>query len=99
MDRDAVLQKIREQTRDFARRGVRSLTLFGPLARQELKPRGEINFIIDMAPPHTLAHFLEVKDYLTTLLNYPQVELVMVDPRQPDIWPLISPDVIEIRFD
>ena len=97
MDRDAMLLLLREHFQELKRRGVQSLTLFGPLARKELRPNGEINFVLELEPPNTLDHFLEVKDYLTGLLNYPQVELVMVDPHQPDIWPLIGPDAIEIR--
>lgn len=98
MDRDVVLQMLRDHEQDLQRRGVKSLTLFGPLARQELKPNGEINFVLDLEPPHSLEHFLQVKDYLTGLLNYRQIELVMVNPRHPDIWPLIGPDAIEINF-
>lgn len=96
MDREAVLQKLHEHWQELKRRGVRSLTLFGPLARQELKPNGEINFILEMEPPHTLDHFLEVKGYLIGLLHYSQIELVMVNAHTPDIWPLIGPDAIDV---
>lgn len=96
MDRDAVLQELHAHWLELQRRGVKSLTLFGPLARKELKPNGEINFILELAPPHSLDHFLEVKGYLIGLLNYAQIELVMVNAHHPDIWPLIGPDAIEI---
>lgn len=95
MDHKTLLATLKEKHPEIKKRGVKSLILFGPWARNEAKPDSEIDFLLDLEAPLTFDHYREVKQYLSDLLKL-QVELVMADPSNQEIWPLIEPDLIRI---
>jgi predicted nucleotidyltransferase len=95
MNRETILHLLRENLPGLEERGVKSLLLFGPWARDEGRPKSDIDLLLELYPPHNLDHFIEVKLYITGLLTHP-VELVIVDHHNPDIWPLVEPDLIRI---
>lgn len=95
MDRDKMLSLLRENAPLLRGRGVKGLVMFGPAARNEIRPGGEVAFLLDLEPPHTFAHFIEIRDLLTGLLDHP-VELVAESPHHPAIRPYIEPDAIPI---
>jgi predicted nucleotidyltransferase len=95
MDRDVIIEQLRARRSEFTELGVRRLVLFGPAARNEGGPAGEVDFLVELAPPLTFDHYLAVRDYLARLLGR-TVELVMEDLHHPNIWPYIQDDAIEI---
>lgn len=95
MDRDKILVLLQENVPVLRGRGVKGLVMFGPAARNEIRANTEIAFLLDLEPPHTFDHFIEIRDYLTGLLNHP-VELLAESPHHPLIRAYIEPDAIPI---
>ena len=58
--------------------GVRSLDLFGSVARGEAKPDSDVDFLIEFDRPIGLFHFFRVQHRLEELLGT-RVDLVMRD--------------------
>ena len=95
MDRDTLLSILHHHLADLRRRGVKALVLFGPVARNEGRPGSEVDFLMELEPPHSFDQFLEIKLFLEALLERP-VELVMGSPQHPEIQPYIEGDAIQI---
>jgi uncharacterized protein len=58
--------------------GVRSLAVFGSTARSEAGPTSDIDVLVEFVEPVGLFKFLDVKDYLESLLGC-EVDLVTQD--------------------
>jgi predicted nucleotidyltransferase len=56
-------------------RGVRTLFLFGSVAREEATPKSDIDILIDFDPRKGLFNFMGLKNYLEELLKH-EVDLV-----------------------
>ena len=80
MQRDDVLQ-ILAQHRDELRQqfGVKSLALFGSVARCEATETSDVDLLIEFERPVGLFHFFTVQHYLEDILGVAQVDLVMPD--------------------
>jgi predicted nucleotidyltransferase len=95
MDRDVMIERLRDRWSDLKGLGVRRLVLFGPAARGEGAPGGEVNFLVELAPPLTFERYLAARDFLAGLLER-TVELVLENIQHPNIWPYVQDDAIEI---
>jgi predicted nucleotidyltransferase len=80
MQRDHVL-KILAEHRDELRQqfGVKSLALFGSVARGEATETSDVDWLIEFERPVGLFHFFTVQHYLEDLSSVAQVDLVMPD--------------------
>lgn len=74
---DVILDHLRHHRHVLERLGVRSLALFGSVARCEAKPNSDIDLMVDFQPDRTVSlfKFIEVKHVLEGLLGRP-VDLV-----------------------
>jgi predicted nucleotidyltransferase len=80
MQRDDVL-KILAEHRDELRQqfGVKSLALFGSVARGEATETSDVDLLVEFERPVGLFHFFTVQHYLEDLLGVAPVDLVMPD--------------------
>ena len=69
MGRDEVLQRLAAKREDLARLGVRSLALFGSLAREEASPASDIDLLVEFEGAATLDRFLALESYLQEVLG------------------------------
>ena len=85
MQRDDLL-KILAEHRDELRQqfGVKSLALFGSVARGEATETSDVDLLIEFERPVGLFHFFTVQRYLEDLLGVAQVDLVMPDALHED---------------
>jgi uncharacterized protein len=95
VDRDQVIALLRQHTAHLRASGVRSLVIFGPLARLEGPPGCPVDLLLEIEPPQTFDRFLAIKTYLRALLARP-VELVVESPQHPLIQEFIQPEAIAI---
>ncbi len=51
MHREEIVQKIRENRETLRGMGVRTITLFGSAARNELQPHSDIDLLVDFENP------------------------------------------------
>jgi len=81
MQRDEVLRKLRENLPELRRRfAVRSLKVFGSVARDEATETSDVDILVEFAPQARvgLFKFLELKTELEALLGA-KVDLVTLD--------------------
>ena len=76
--RDQVLQRLAEARAELAGLGVRSLDLFGSVARGEAGPNSDVDLLVEFDKPIGLFHFVRVQQRLEAILGC-RVDLVMRD--------------------
>ena len=82
-------QKAEELKQNFS---VRSIGLFGSLARNEADKESDVDILVDFVEP-TFDHYMDLKFYLERLFGR-AVDLVTADTVKPRLKPLIERDVI-----
>jgi hypothetical protein len=75
---DQVLQRLSEARSELARLGVRSLDLFGSVARGEAGPQSDVDLLVEFDKPGGFFHFFRVQRRLEEILGC-RVDLVMRD--------------------
>ncbi len=78
MTRDEVIQRLGRSRAELAGLGVRSLDLFGSVARGESGPDSDVDLLVDFDRPVGLFHFFRVQHRLEEILGC-RVDLVMRD--------------------
>jgi predicted nucleotidyltransferase len=71
-------QKLSHHTEELASMGVRSLELFGSVARGEAGPASDVDLLVTFDRPIGLFHFVRVQRRLEAILGA-RVDLVMRD--------------------
>ena len=59
--------------------GVKSLSVFGSVARGDAGPGSDVDLLVEFEPSIGLFHFIHVQNYLKDLLGGVEVDLVMRD--------------------
>ena len=75
MDRDAILKTIADHRTELARLGVKSLSVFGSVARDEPGPSSDVDVLVEFERPVGYFAYMDLKDYLEDLLQR-RVDLV-----------------------
>jgi predicted nucleotidyltransferase len=78
MTKDEIIKLLREHRADLERLDVKSLALFGSVARGEAGKNSDVDFLVEFSKPVGLFKFLDVKNYLEGLLGC-KVDLVTPD--------------------
>src|SRR5205814_9065119 len=84
MTRDEVLRRLAEGRAELAQLGVRSLDLFGSVARGEAGPQSDVDLLVDFDEAVGLFHFFRVQRRLEEMLGR-RVDLVMRDAVKPQL--------------
>ena len=71
---------------------VRSIGLFGSLARNEADSESDVDILVDFIEP-TFDHYMDLKFYLEKLFSRP-VDLVIADTVKPRLKDVINKEVI-----
>ena len=82
-------QKAEELKQNFS---VRSIGLFGSLARNETDRQSDVDILVDFVEP-TFDHYMDLKFYLERLFGRP-VDLVTADTVKPRLKHVIEREVI-----
>lgn len=69
MKREQVLQILRAHRAEIQNLGVKSLALFGSVARDEATPDSDIDLLVEFNRPTGLFGMIELERYLSDLLN------------------------------
>jgi len=69
MKRDEVLTRVQAEREGLTRLGVKSLELFGSVARDEAHPDSDVDFLVEFDRPYGLLQLLKVKHYLEDILQ------------------------------
>ena len=71
MRRNDVLTLVRSHQDGLFQMGVKSLDLFGSVARDEARSDSDVDFLVEFDQPHGLFQLLRVKHYLEDILRCP----------------------------
>jgi len=87
MNRGDVLEIIASHRAELgAKFGVKSLTLFGSVARDEATPHSDVDLLVEFdGRPVGLFHLSRTQHYLEAVLGVPRVDLVLLDGTKPAI--------------
>ena len=94
MRRQEVMDKLAANRAELRRMGVRSLSLFGSLARDEATDCSDVDFLVEFDGPIGLFHFIRVQQYLQEILGVPRVDLVMPEALHEELRDDILRDAI-----
>lgn len=78
MTREEAIRRLAASQPELATLGVRSLDLFGSVARGEAGPASDVDLLVDFDKPIGLFHFYRVQRRLEEILGC-RVDLVMRD--------------------
>jgi len=69
MKRSQVVRLLRAHRAEIAAHGVKSLALFGSVARDEALPESDVDILVEFSRPVGLFQFIDLKQYLEELLG------------------------------
>ncbi len=75
MSREEILNTLRAHREDLQRFDVRSLRLFGSVARAEARPGSDVDLLVGFGSPQTFASYMGLRIFLEDLLGV-SVDLV-----------------------
>ena len=93
MKRDIVLSLIHKHRAELNKFGVKSLALFGSVARGEESPESDVDILVEYQGPATFDRFMDTKYYLEDLLGC-KVDLVTPQAIKPRMKPYIMQDLL-----
>ena len=83
MRREKALSLISAHDAELRRLGVRSLSVFGSVARDEARPDSDIDLLVEFSRPVGLFAFVELQQYLESILGT-RVDLATPDTLRPE---------------
>jgi uncharacterized protein len=75
MKRSEILQKLAAHRDELTQMGVKTLAVFGSVARDEARPDSDVDIMVEFQGPATFNGYMDLKFFLEDLLGYP-VDLV-----------------------
>jgi predicted nucleotidyltransferase len=93
MKRDEVLRILTEHRQEIAGYGVKSLAVFGSVARDEAGPDSDIDVLIEVERPFGLFKLLDVEEFLEHILGQP-VDVVTPNGLRPEFRETILREAI-----
>ena len=93
MKRDEVLKIISEHREQLEKLGVKSLLLFGSVARDEAGPDSDVEFLVELNREMGLFEFIKIRLYLEDILNC-SVDLGTEDALRENLREPVLKDVI-----
>ena len=88
---DQLIVLLRQRKAEITRLGVRSLAVFGSVARGEARPDSDVDFLVDFDGPATFDRYIQLKFLLEDLLKC-RVDLVTQQAIRPELRPSIEQD-------
>ena len=93
MEREKVLSLLKSHKRQLKKFGVRSISLFGSMARNQARKRSDIDLLVEFDKPIGLFGFARLKMYLEELLGR-KVDLVTPEALRKELRETILQEAI-----
>ncbi|RKY65870.1 MAG: hypothetical protein DRQ08_04595 [Candidatus Latescibacterota bacterium] len=95
MNRDEILQLLRDHQEELRTLGVKSLAIFGSVARGEASPESDIDVLVEFTESPGFSGYMALKFYLEDLLGK-KVDLVMTSALKPWARPIVEQEAIRV---
>ena len=90
---ESILEQLNQRSEELKQNfTVRSIGLFGSLARNDSDSESDVDILVDFIEP-TFDHYMDLKFYLEKLFGK-SVDLVIADTVKPRLKPVIEREVI-----
>jgi predicted nucleotidyltransferase len=93
--RDDVIRRLQEHERELRRFGVRSLSLFGSVARDQAGPDSDVDVLVEFEGDPTFDGYVGLSLFLEELLGR-RVDVLTPDGIKPRVRPLIEKDLLRV---
>lgn len=93
MKRERVLKAVASHRGELRALKVKSLAIFGSLARNEARKGSDIDILVEFSEPVGYFHFFDVKTFLERILKS-KVDLVTADAVRPEFREQIEKEMI-----
>jgi uncharacterized protein len=95
MDRQEILDRLRQNEHALRERGVTHAALFGSRVRGDNRPDSDIDLLIDIDPEtvQDIYAYVGLKNYIAELFSEP-VDVVTRDALKPYVRPLAETDAV-----
>ncbi|MCQ3938159.1 MAG: DNA polymerase subunit beta [Chloroflexi bacterium] len=95
MNRKSVIVRIRRRRAHLEKLGVKSLSLFGSVARGEDRPGSDVDILVEFKGRATFDRYMDTKFYLEELLGC-KVDLVTPKAIKPRMKPYIMRELVHV---
>jgi predicted nucleotidyltransferase len=95
MTRKTIISRIRRHRAQLEKLGVKSLSLFGSVARGEDRPGSDVDILVEFKGRATFDRYMDTKFYLEELLGR-KVDLVTPKAIKPRMKPYIMQDLVHV---
>ncbi len=96
MNKDEILVRLRNHREEMvARFGVKSLAVFGSVARGEARLQSDVDILVEFSGPATFNGYMELKFFLEDLLGC-KVDLVTQKALKPRLRPYVEKEAIYV---
>lgn len=95
MTRRTVISRIRRHRAQLTKLGVKSVSIFGSVARGEDHPGSDVDILVEFSGHATFDRYMDTKFYLEELLGR-EVDLVTPKAIKPRMKPYIMQDLINV---
>lgn len=93
MKRDEVLRLLAKHRVELDERGVRSLKLFGSVARDEAGPDSDVDLLVEFSKPVGLFELVDIQEYMQDLLGCP-VDLATAEGLKPRVRDTVMKELV-----
>ena len=95
MKRDDIIQQLTEHRQKIIQFDVKSLAIFGSVARGESGPESDVDFLVEFKGRATLDRYMDLKFFLEDLLDC-WVDLVTNKALKPRMRPHVQQEAIYV---
>ncbi len=95
MQRDHVLSILRQHRAELDQFGVRTISVFGSVARDEARVDSDVDILVEFNGSVTFSKFMGLKLYLEDLLGV-KVDLAVPEALKPRVRPIIEREAIHV---
>ncbi len=96
MKQEKVLDILKRNREELQRLGVRELTLFGSVARNEAGPRSDVDLLVEIERPMGLFGLLRIQHYIEQILGGIKVDLITKGAVLEDLSDNIMEDSVRV---
>ncbi len=89
MGRDDVIRQLKANLGRLSEFKIKSLALFGSVARDEARPDSDVDILVEFESPATFDRYMELKLFLEDLLGR-RVDLVTRKGVRPELVPYVE---------
>ncbi len=95
MRRDDLLTKLAAQRRQLAAFKLKSLAVFGSVARNEARADSDIDLLVEFEGPATFDRYVKLKSFLEEVLGGP-IDLLTRKGVRPELAPQVEQEAIYV---